>query len=149
MVAKRVCVSSVYPQAYIKQHVIFSSSTTAEATARYLPVDDQPNTIGRLLRRPATGVGAVADHLFGLFCPDAALGDMLEVAVRVRFQIPDGLGGRGHTGFLNVPGNWGVVTGRLVKPDGEPMTGVTIYAGPVAPSRTRRASFASTAWRRA
>jgi hypothetical protein len=24
---------------------------------------------------------------------------------------------------------WGVVTGRLVKPDGEPMTGVTIYAG--------------------
>jgi RNA polymerase sigma factor (sigma-70 family) len=25
---------------------------------------------------------------------------------------------------------WGVVTGRLVKPDGEPMTDVTIYAGP-------------------
>jgi hypothetical protein len=25
---------------------------------------------------------------------------------------------------------WGVVTGRLVKPDGEPMTNVTIYAGP-------------------
>ncbi len=73
-------------------HLGPSASTTSKITARYLPVGVHPNTVGRpLLWLPIAASKRIAHDRFRLLNRDTMLSNVLDVAFRILFQVPDKL----------------------------------------------------------